>query len=131
MRLTSLEKEINGKVKFMGKVGKTYFLLLKGKVIFYKESRRCDCILRKNNTVSYDVDVVQKVKELGAEFLVTWCSDTRDMFISPIDLIDDKDVYISDMGEDPQYRIPMRSPYTTQVISDKIKLGYTILKIRV
>ena len=131
MRLVSLEKEVNGKKRFLGKISKTYEPpILKGKVILYRQSRKEDCIFRKSNTLSYDVDAVHKAKELGVEYLVTWCSDTKDMFISPIEVFDDPKLRIEDFGEDPSYRLPLTEPHVKTIISERINLGFTSTVIK-
>ncbi len=128
MELTGLAVIINGKEKFVGKVGvcppSRQLPHLQGQAILYREVKYADVHSYRLDAYSVDVQAWNKAMEMGAASQVIYCKDSHLLIeITPDALAR---AFALDMGEAKQYRIKVGDPAVHEhPHASPLPLGYT------
>lgn len=112
MKLTGFQIKVGDESRFIGKVGvcpMTYTALpeLHGHLIFYRETPRADAVSYATNALGYDRAVLDRAMQMQVVAFVNWCKDTRELLVVTTETVR-KHAFVVDLGEHPQYRIPLR-----------------------
>lgn len=129
MELIGLEIETRNKKKFIGKVGIVPSCAtvpsLKNHCIIYREAKGVDAISHTTNTFGFDYAVWLRAKELGAEGMVTYFTDFKQLALCSKETIDGCGFELS-LGEGVQIRVPIKSVKIIQN-AKPIVMGYTTI----
>lgn len=116
----ALEIEAGGRKKIVGKVG---FYPPMNETIIYREAKFADFFSGKTTSFSIDrAAAAWAIDERRATAMVCFCKDTRDRYQVSTAVF--KNAVVMNLGERPQYRIPMASFHRTEK-SDPFKIPYT------
>lgn len=126
LQLTGIEIIVNGKPKFVGKLGlcptNHLFPDLKGVPVFYREVPWKDVYSYTTNAIGVDANAWQRAAELGAAGMLVYCEDeSKCLWITAADI---NGAYIVDLGEYPQRRIHPNKAKTVKAYAG-IKFGWT------
>lgn len=109
MRLTGIEIVVDGKIKFVGKVGLTpqnrVLPQLARVPVLYREVPYKDLYSYTTQSIGVDAAAWEKAVELGAKAMICYCKDERAFFYVPASVMAQSKVI--DLGEFPQYRVPL------------------------
>lgn len=125
MALMGLYIVLNGKKRFVGKVGRCPNVspdYLAGRVIYYKSEPFSKVYSYTLKAISTDRAAWNKGRELGAEFLVIHCPDEDLLLVTAAEDIE-KISFDYSLGEGVQIRIPDDDVRRYQ--SRGIQMGYT------
>ena len=99
---------VNGLEKFVGKV--TDFKDLQGRTwrVLYREADFIEFFCFKEQAISIDKQAADyALSILGAQWMICYCQDTHEIYDVPTSSFNH--AVVSDLGELPQYRIPIES----------------------